>query len=392
MITATSADVIVYPDGFENPKTGAFTFATPALPAALRWLQTQARQVADVRGVHGGFSVCDTKTKASTVAPWTTTIPMVPITLVQGDKDAEIGSVQFWRTSGSPGPFAVDGVPIRASALSKFCVLVSQHLDFPDLALDFKGVEFRQWSSAALLALNAGWRKMLRSLTIGDGPGAGGYLWSVRAQGRIRSLRAKGCVADGPGEWMFYVDDFEEYCEIVANICSDAGRGMVQLASRQFEDKLASIPTGLAKTPESAHFTIRANAAMDCSSYPQIVGKPWMANGSALTVAGMPCNGEIVGNRISQTHAGGGGISVWDDKPKVGNHRTSDGFATGDLTMHDNIVSVMAGAAAGREAIQVGGCRSLSWKGNTTPGTEKRVVLNHTAPIGSVHDLDGTLP
>lgn len=384
-----SADVIIHPTGYERTATGLYTQSAKPLVDALRWLQSANKQVAEVRGAHGGFSVCDDPKKSGTVAPFTKGTKMVPIQLVKGSADAEIGSVQFWTKGGNPGPFAVHGVAIRASNLAKFCLLVSQQLNFPDLALDLQGVDFRQWSSQSLINLSAAKRR----LAVGDGPVKGGYLWSVRAQGRVRSIRVKKCNADGPGEWFLYCDDFEEFVECNANTVSDCGRGMFQGASRQFEDKGQKVPTTLAATPASAHFQIDNNAVWDCGSYPDPLAKGgWMANGSAITVAGIPCDGEITRNRVRHSHVGGGGISVWHDKPKVGNHLTHDGFATGDVRIEDNVLELKSGAAAGREAVQVGGCRSLVWRNNQLTGTERRVVLNHTAPIGKVVDLDGTLP
>lgn len=386
-------DAIAYPDAWVDSNGVKHSAARPIVAAARTLCATQGGATIAVRGVHQDFSVGDVASKSATIS--VPGMPVLPrIALYGDDASAEIGSVPFWANPGGsrPGPFGVYDLRVRASNLSKFCMLLAQHTNFPELELEIDNVEFAQWSSTSLIAASAAARTFTRLIT-GDGPTKGGALWGVRAQGRPRSIRMSRVQSDGFAEWgLLYADDFEVSLEVLASICSDAGRGAVQLASRQWEDKGQTVPTTLAATPITAVARVRDNLLIDCSSYPDPKAKGGqMANGSAITSAGLPCGLlEIVKNRIVQSHPGGGGIAVWDDKPKIGNHRTAptaaapNGYAHSRVICTDNQLHILAGAGAGREAAQLGGCDTLELARNALTGSEKRVALNHTAPIGTL--------
>ena len=301
--------------------------------------------------------------------------------------------MQLWTKGGQPGPLTFEGLILRASNLSKFCVLASQNNTFTRCGVTLKRCILAQWSSTVFLSTSRFWTAMRAWLHIGEGPTTGGALWGLRGHGSLLYVEMDQVVSDGFGEHgLCYVDNVQQRVEVSRCVCTDSGRTAVQVTCREFQDKEKRIPTTTPPTPESAILSVHDNELTNCGSYAG--GKNgWTANGSAVTIAGWPGSWSILRNRIKQTHPGGGGIAVAADWPKIGSFKTSDGFAFGDGAIQGNVIDIKSGATAGREAVQVGCARSLSLGSNSLIGTEKRVVLNQNGAIGKIHGaFEAVLP
>ena len=385
--------VVAHSDGFEVQPLGKFYPSSKPLVAAARWAQANVslavvELIIGVMGKHGGFSVCDDPNKSGTiVAPAGQS--MRAMRFVGLNDNAEIGSIQLWTKGGQPGPLTFEGLIMRAPSLCKFIILASQNNEFTRCGVTVKRCVFAQWPSAVMLSLSRFWSKMRGWFTIGDTPLAGGALWGVRGHGSLLWVELDQVVSDGFGEHaLCYVDNVQERVSVSRCVATDSGRTAVQVTCREFQDKERKIPTGTPATPESAVCSITDNQFVNCGSYAG--GKNgWTANGSAVTIAGWPGSWAILRNTFKHTHVGGGGIAVFPDWAKIGSYKTTDGFAMGDGSIQGNSFTLQAGATAGREAVQVGGCRSLTQGANTLGGTEQRVTYDQGGKIGTIHGTFG---
>lgn len=391
--------VIARPGEFEVVATGLRIKATHPVVAAARYAQATANLaiqelIIGVEGVHGGFSVCEARTKStSIVAPVGQS--MRAMRFVGLSDNAEIGSVTLWKKDGNPGPLAFDDLIIRASNLTKHCILSAKQNSFDRCGITLRRVILAQWGSTVFLSLSRFWTAMRAWLHVGDGQTKAGALWGVRGHGDLLYVELDQVVSDGFGEHgLVYVDNVQQRVSVSRSKCTDSARTAVQIVNREWADKNRTSLTNSPSTPESATASVHDCEFVDCGSYPDAAAKGGqMANGSAITVAGFPGSVSILRNRIKHTHPGGGGIAVFPDWPKIGSFKTHDGFATGDVSIQGNVLDLQAGAAAGREAVQIGGCRSVTLGGNSLIGTEKRVTLNHGGKIGKViGTFEGAVP
>lgn len=393
-------DAIVRPGSFEAVATGKLTKTTSPLVDAMRWGQALGRpHVIAVEGGHPGFSVCDSPSKKSNLMPAQSGGVTQALTLVGTTPDAMVGPISFWRKSGSPGPLTLDSIQVVPTSKNRYCILSCQGVSFPALELKLRYVRLRSdWPETVPNSIGSvlrASRKAFLPWVVGDGPPALGADWGLNLHGAIAGCELEDVRGDGFGEHLGYVHNVMRYFIARRCIASDCGRTMFQVVNREWEliDKKTgalSGPTNVASTPETALCLLEDNIALDCSSYPDGKAKGgWMGNGGALTVAGFPGMVKLLRNRIVQTHAGGAGITVWGDA-KVGSFKTSDGFANGDVEILDNELRILTGAAAGREAMQLGAARSVTALRNRLTGTEKRVALHHSGKIGTVN-YDGSI-
>ena len=250
------------------------------------------------------------------------------------------------------------------------------------------------WPNTVLNTIKVAYRKSLGrffSWIVGDGPPELGALSAVRTHGAVRSFEAEDCSADGFGEHPFYCGNTIVYERVHGCILSDCGRTGGQHVNREWEEKERINKTGCPSSPETCEVDYVDNWIIDCASYFDPKAKSsWMANGGGLTSAGNPGRTRFARNRIVQSHPGGGGITIYGDRPKIDTYLTHDGFAHGDVVVEENEVRCLVGASAAREAIAIDDCRSLTWRANKLTGSEKRIKIGPR--IGKVNDLDGTLP
>lgn len=385
--------VIARSGSFEVVSTGQVFTASNPVAAAARWAQANVAQsvselVIGVHGKHGGFSIGDDPKKSATIA-LPSRAPLRAMAFIGLTDDAEIGSVQLWWVGGEPGPLRFERLLWRASNLSKFCLLASKQHNFTRCGVTLRQVTLAQWSSAMLKWISGASRKIARLLGIGDGPAKGGALWGIRGHGALLYVDVEDAQSDGFGEHgIAYLCNVQQLIRVVRTFCSDSGRTAIQITNREWEDAEKTLPTNLPSTPESATLLLMSNTCVDCGSYPG--GKNgWTANGSAITVAGFPGKIRVSDSTITHTHPGGGGIVIYRDG-KVGSFNTHDGYGNGDVELGSNRLNLKSGATAGREAVMIGSCRSLLSRANVIAGTERRVKLGHSGPIGHVDD-DGSL-
>lgn len=369
----SDCDVIARAGSYEIVSTGK-KVVVPAganvAVAAGNWAVSATKEVVGIESEHGGFNLCGSPTKATTINSGG-----APLTFAGLDQTARVLGVGLWQVNGKvPGFTRFETLTLAAKTyqsqgkwLTDKCALIfAQQVPQP-----FPGAELLD---CTLLSRSD------------DGASGTFALWDTRTQGQHRVFRMLRCKSPGP--WKEHALGYGDNCLIECRIedCfgSLAGRTGPQYCVRQYNDSAHKVPTNAQRQGPDAYLSIQRNVIVDCSGYIDASsGEPY-ANGSAITIAGWLGHADVIGNHVYTTGPLGGAMVAFFDI-KQGTWLTPDGNALGSLRVEGNVLEGIAGAHAQRDLVMLGSIDSLEWGGNAVAGSLKGLVLNHGGkPVDAV--------